>query len=97
VGSISANNDQEIGNLIAEAADPGKSPFHGYHFRILASREPNVFALLAWPSSYDATGVMTFVVDQNGVVREKDLGPDTEKVVGAMAAYSQDTTWAPVK
>ena len=67
------------------------SPFHGYYFRILTAQGPAApggasdyvaggelsrgFALVAWPARYDATGVMTFVVNQDGVVRERDLGP----------------------
>ena len=68
---------------------PG-SPFHGYYFKILRAQGPAAtggakdyvvngemaggFALVAWPAHYDTTGVMTFVVNQDGIVREKDLG-----------------------
>ena len=74
-----------LGDLIADAAEE-KSSFHGYHFKILAPREQNGFALAAWPATYDGTGVMTFVVNQDGVVREKDLGSDTPRVAGTMTA-----------
>ena len=84
-----------LGDLIADAA--GESSFHGYHFKILAPREPNGFALVAWPATYDGTGVMTFVVNQDGVVREKDLGSDTAQVAGTMTAYNPDDTWNSVK
>jgi hypothetical protein len=84
-----------LGDLIADAA--GESSFHGYHFKILAPREPAGFALVAWPATYDGTGVMTFVVNQDGVVREKDLGPDTAQVAGTMTAYNPDDTWNIVK
>ncbi len=82
-----------LGDLIANAADDGKSPFHGYHFKILAPREAKGFALVAWPATYDATGVMTFMVNQDGIVREKDLGLETSRVVGALTAYNADDTW----
>ena len=82
-----------LGDLIADAADEGKSPFHGYHYKILAPREAKGFALVAWPATYDATGVMTFMVNQDGIVREKDLGSETSGVVGALTAYNADNTW----
>jgi hypothetical protein len=82
-----------LGDLIAEAGADGKSPFHGYQFRILTPRDSKGYALVAWPSTYDVTGVMTFVVDQDGIVRQKDLGPDTAGAAAAMAIYNPDTTW----
>jgi len=86
-----------LGDLLADAADEGKSPFHGYHFKILKPAQPNGFALVAWPAQYDTTGVMTFVVSQDGLVREKDLGPGTAQAVAAMATYSPDETWDAVR
>ena len=69
-----------------------------HRFTAITSRScrrgsPNGFALVAWPATYDVTGVMTFVVNQDGIVRQKDLGPDTGRAAGAMAAYNRDTTW----
>ena len=55
------------------------------------------FALVAWPAYYDASGVMTFVVNQGGVVRQKDLGADTTAVTKAMAVYDPDASWTEVK
>ena len=86
-----------LGELIADAAEQGKPPFHGYQFKILPPREPNGFALVAWPATYDATGVMTFIVNQDGVVREKDLGSGTVGAVGALTADHADDTWATVQ
>ena len=70
------------------------SPFHGYYFKILTAQGAAApggaksyvvkgdmsggFALIAWPAQYDATGVMTFLVNQDGIVVEKDLGPGTD-------------------
>jgi len=55
------------------------------------------FALVAWPSQYDATGVMTFLVGQDGVVWQRDLGPETAKVVTAITTYDPDrATWSEV-
>ena len=44
-----------------------------------------------------SSGVMTFIIDQDGVVFEKDLGPDTAKISGALTAYHSDGTWRPVE
>jgi hypothetical protein len=85
------------------------SPFHGYYFRILTAQGPAApggardyvingkmsggFALVAFPAKYDITGVMTFVVNQDGAVRQKDLGPETDTAAKAMAAYNPDGSW----
>lgn len=85
-----------LGDLIAQAADQGQSPFHGYRYKIVKSPDPSGVALVAWPASYDSTGVMTFVVSQDGIVREKDLGADTDRTAAAMTASPADTTWTVV-
>jgi len=89
------------------------APFHGYYFKILTSQGSAAaggskqyivkglmsggFALVAWPAEYDVTGVMTFVVNQDGVVREKDLGPGTDGVARKMTVYNPDASWRPVQ
>jgi hypothetical protein len=89
---------------IAERRDPPQ-PFHGYYFRILTGLAATTadgsasrgFGLVAWPARYDATGVMTFVVDQTGVVRQKDVGGDTGATAKAMALYNPDASWIEVR
>jgi len=87
-------------------------PFHGYFFRVLTAQGASAkggaknyiadgkmtggFAFVAWPAEYRNSGVMTFLVDQNGVVHEKDLGPKTADLVKAMATYNPDKTWRTV-
>jgi hypothetical protein len=51
------------------------------------------FAFIAYPAEYRASGVMTFIVDESGVIYEKDLGPDTVKIADAMNAYDPDPSW----
>jgi hypothetical protein len=84
-------------------------PFNGYYFRILTSQGKNVeggaksylvngkmlngFAFVAYPVVYRSTGVMTFIVNQNGIVYQKNLGRDTEKIANAMTEYDPDSTW----
>jgi 1,2-phenylacetyl-CoA epoxidase catalytic subunit len=53
------------------------------------------FALVAWPAQYNVTGVMTFLVDRSGVVREKDLGSTTDATARHMTAYNPDQSWRP--
>jgi hypothetical protein len=89
------------------------APFHGYYFKILTAQGAAApggaksyivkgemsggFALVAWPSQYDSTGVMTFIVGRDGTVREKDLGPKTDEAARAMTAYNPDSSWRPVR
>jgi hypothetical protein len=85
------------------------APYYGYRFRILTGQGPHApggaysylangkmiggFALVAWPAAYGNSGVMTFIVNHEGVVYEKDLGPDTAKAVGKITRFDPDGTW----
>ncbi|ABF43078.1 conserved hypothetical protein [Candidatus Koribacter versatilis Ellin345] len=87
------------------------SPFHGYYFKILKGQGPSAplgridyviqgamiggFALVAVPAEYRVTGVKTFIVNQSGVVYQKDLGPDSLKIAKDMELYNPDKTWLP--
>jgi hypothetical protein len=53
------------------------------------------FALIAWPAAYGQGGVMTFIVNQQGIVFQKDLGEETERAAAAITAYDPDETWDP--
>ncbi len=55
------------------------------------------FALVAWPANYGASGIMTFIVNKQGIVFQRDLGEKTEETVAAMAAYNPGPNWMPVK
>jgi hypothetical protein len=55
------------------------------------------FALIAYPAEYGNSGVMTFTVNHDGVVYEKDLGKDTEKVAAAVTKFNPDKTWKKVE
>jgi hypothetical protein len=86
--------------------------YHGYRFRILEAQGPaasggarpylsgghlaNGFAIVAWPVRHGETGVMTFVVNHDGVVYQKDLGPASATTAAAMTAFDPDTTWVPL-
>lgn len=87
-----------------------RTPYHGYYFRILKGQGKNAaggaysylangrmiggFALVAYPADYGRSGIMTFVVNQTGVVYQKDLGPSTAKIASTMALYDPDSTWS---
>jgi hypothetical protein len=89
------------------------SPFHGYYFKILTGQgeaapggakdyvvKGNMsggFALVAWPAQYDVTGIMTFLVNHDGVVREKDLGAGTDAEARAMTRFNPDGSWRMVQ
>ena len=86
-----------------------QTPFHGYYFRILTKQGPAAkggardymvdgkltrgFAFVAYPAQYRNSGVMTFIVNQDGKVYEKDLGPQTTDAAAAMTEYNPDSTW----
>jgi hypothetical protein len=90
-------------SLVARAATDsgGGDPLlvHGYYFRMqpsdrqTASKTAGRFTLIAYPAAYRSSGVMTFVVTEKDVVYEKDLGPDTSTIAGAMTAFLKDATW----
>jgi hypothetical protein len=86
-------------------------PYHGYYYRLLKEQGPAAeggaksylvngqlsggFALLAYPANYGVSGIMTFIVDQNGVVLQKDLGDGTADLAKAITAYDPDDSWVP--
>jgi hypothetical protein len=89
------------------------SPYHGYFYRILTAQGPHAaggayeyivdgkmiggFAVVAYPAEYGNSGVMTFIVNHDGVVYQKDLGDDTEQKAKAMERFDPDETWAKVR
>ncbi len=90
----------------------GRTPFHGYYYKVLTRQGPNArggvvdyivrgnmiggFALVAYPAEYDNSGVMTFIVNQDGTVYEKDLGPNTNGIASGMTAFDPDSSWRKV-
>ena len=90
-----------------------RQPYHGYYFKILTRQGPHApggkynyiingnmiagYALVAYPADWANSGVMTFIVNQQGRVYQKDLGPKTSAIAGAMVEYDPDPTWKFVK
>jgi hypothetical protein len=89
------------------------APFHGYYYRILTAQGPDAqggayayvaqdkmiggFALVAYPARYGVSGVMTFIVNHDGVVFQRDLGPNTAATAKAMKQFNPDTKWTRVE
>jgi len=90
-----------------------RTPYHGYYYKILTRQGPSAaggakdyiadghmtggFAMVAFPAKYGDSGVMTFIVDQTGVVFEKNLGPGTEAAARRITAYDADQSWKPTR
>jgi len=95
--------------LDSTGEDSVPGPFHGYFYKILTRQSKHApggkydyvingnmiggFALVAWPARYGDSGIMTFIVNQQGRVYQKDLGPKTAKMAPAIKAYDPDSTW----
>jgi hypothetical protein len=89
------------------------APYHGYYYRILSAQGKDApggaysylikgnmiggFALVAYPAEYGNSGVLTFIVNHDGKVFEKNLGKDTAKLAQSMKEYNPDSTWSAVK
>jgi Protein of unknown function (DUF2950) len=94
-------------NAGGQGADP--VPFNGYFFRVLTSQGPHApggarnylldgkmtggFAFVAYPAEYRSSGVMTFIVNESGIIYEQDFGPNTTRIAEAMSTYDPDSTW----
>jgi hypothetical protein len=92
---------------------PKPAPYHGYYFKILTRQGAHApggkynyiingnmiagHALLAYPDKWGSSGVMTFIVNQQGRVYQKNLGPKTAQIAGAMTEYNPDPSWKLVK
>jgi hypothetical protein len=94
------------------AHEPG-TPYHGYYFRVLSGQGPHApggarswrvdgrliggVALVAWPARYRVSGVKTFQCAMDGVVHERDLGPDTAAKAARIEVFDPGPGWSPVK
>lgn len=103
---------EKVAQAIARGYSFRTEPFHGYFFKVLKGQGPAAplgeldfvvkgvmiggFALIAFPAQYRVSGVQTFMVSHDGVVYQKDLGPKTVDLVGAIDRFNPDKTWTPV-
>ena len=100
-----------VAKAVEQGYNDKSQPYHGYYFKVLKGQGPAArmgqmdfvvegvmiggFALAAAPAQHRVTGVKTFIVGPDGVVYQKDLGPETLKVFGSMDRYNPDKTWKP--
>jgi hypothetical protein len=110
-GSLGGPIAENIADALQQGYTDKSKPYHGYFFKILKGQGPAAplgqmsfvvegamiggFALAAAPAEYRVTGVQTFIVSYEGVVYQKDLGPDTLKLFREMELYNPDKTWRP--
>jgi len=103
---------ENIAKAIARGYTSRNEPYRGYFFQVLKGQGPAAplgqldyvvkgvmiggFALLAAPAKYRVTGVKTFMVSQDGVVYEKDLGPNTLEIARRIDRFNPDSSWSPV-
>ena len=109
-GSLGGPIAEGIADALQQGYSDKSKPYHGYYFKILKGQGPAVpmgqldyvvggamiggFALAAAPADYRVTGVKTFLVNQDGVVYQKDLGSDTLKIFASMELYNPDKSWS---
>ena len=110
-GTLGGPIAEGIAKALQQGYTDKSQPYHGYYFKILKGQGPAAplgemnfvvegamiggFALAAAPAQYRVTGVQTFIVSYEGVVYQKDLGPDTLKIFREMELYNPDKTWQP--
>jgi hypothetical protein len=103
---------ENAARAIAQGYSSGQ-PYHGYYFKVLKGQGPDAplgqldyvingamiggFALLAFPAQYGNTGIMSFMVSNDGVVYQKDLGPNTPQAAKSMERFNPDKSWTPVE
>jgi hypothetical protein len=109
LGPLAAQAQNQGYTVESREEGVAREPFHGYFFKILTRQGKSApggkydyiingnmiggFALVAWPAEYGETGIMTFIVNQQGRVYQKDLGLKTAKTAAAMKTYDPDKTW----
>jgi Protein of unknown function (DUF2950) len=100
---------ENVAKAVAQGYSDKTQPYHGYFFKVLKAQGPDAplgqmdfvvkglmiggFALAGAPAQYRVTGVKTFIVGSNGVVYQKDLGPNTVKTFASLDRFNPDKTW----
>ena len=112
-GTLGGPIAENIADALQQGYTDKAKPYHGYFFKILKGQGPAAplgqlnfvvegamiggFALAAAPADYRVTGVKTFIVGYDGIVYQKDLGPDTLKIFRDMELYNPDKSWSPTE
>ena len=98
-----------VASATAEGYASSPRPYHGYHYRLLTAQGPHAeggatdylvngrllggFAVIAYPAQYGNSGIMTFMTNHDGIVYQRDLGPDTEKVAKRIVEFDPGPEW----
>ena len=98
---------------VSQGSSDAPAPYYGYLYRILTAQGPDApggaksylvdgklkggFALIAYPAQYHSSGVMSFIVNQDGVIYQQDLGEHTSDVASQITAYNPDSSWEPTQ
>ncbi len=109
LGPLAAEAAEEGYKPGQRPANAAPRPYHGYFFRILTSQGTNApggaldymvggkliggFAIIAWPADYDNSGIMSFIMNHEGIVYQRDLGEETAKIATSMTAYDPGPEW----
>jgi hypothetical protein len=112
LGPLVATAENE-GYSALTSTSAGPQPYHGYFYRMLKAQGPAAsggardymvgnnmlggFAVIAFPAAYGNSGVMTFIVNQDGIVYQRDLGSETAKLANEITTFNPDTQWARVE
>jgi len=96
-------------SVISAIAKPKRLPYHGYYYKILTRQGPHApggkfsylingnmiagYALIAYPDKWGSSGIQTFIINQQGRVYEKNLGPQTEQIAAGITEYDPDLSW----
>jgi hypothetical protein len=113
LGPLVAQAHVEGYHHTARMLNEEQAPYHGYYFKILTRQGRHApggkycyvingrmiagFALVAWPAEWKNTGIMTFIVNQQGRVFQKNLGAKTAKIAAGMTCYDPDDSWVPAQ
>jgi hypothetical protein len=113
LGPLVAQAHSEGYHHTASMLNEEQAPYHGYYFKILTRQGRHApggkysyiingrmiagFALIAWPAEWKNTGIMTFIVNQQGKIYQKNLGPKTAKTAAGMTRYEPDDSWVPAQ
>ncbi|MGH9366673.1 MAG: DUF2950 domain-containing protein [Thermoanaerobaculia bacterium] len=108
-GSVGGPIGDLVAQALAAGYKSKTEPYNGYFFRILTAQGPAApkgaldyvvngrmiggFGMVAWPAQYGVTGIQTFMVNHDGIVYQKDLGPETSKVAAGITRYNPDKSW----
>ena len=107
------DTDAKGSSMESDSVSEDRAPYHGYFFKILDRQGAAApggkyaytingnmiagYALVAYPAKWGSSGVMSFIINQQGRVYEKNLGPNTAKIAAALTEYNPDPTWKLVK